>query len=92
MSSATAASAEDWQVIDEELKYNVKGELGSGGYGTVFKGKYVVVESGEEIDVAVKRIDPTRVEKLLEDEILAKVGNHPNVIHFYDAKGKVGMR
>lgn len=37
MSSAKTA---DWEVIDAELKYNKNYKLGSGGYGTVYKGKY----------------------------------------------------
>ena len=87
MSSATtAAAAEKWEVIEEgTLKYNKNGELGRGGFGTVYKGKYVLVEIDKEIDVAVKRIDVERV-KLLEDEILAKVRNHRNVLYFYCAK------
>ena len=91
MSSATtAAAAEKWEVIEEgTLKYNANDELGRGGFGTVYKGKYVLVEIGKEIDVAVKRIDPKNVK--LEDEILAKVGNHRNVLNFYCAKKKRGF-
>ena len=80
------SSTEDWQVIEEgTLKYNKNHQLGRGGFGTVYKGKYVLVEIEKEIDVAVKRIDVERVE-LLEDEILAKVRNHRNVLYFYCAK------
>ena len=80
------SSTEDWQVIEEgTLKYNKNHQLGRGGFGTVYKGKYVLVEIDKEIDVAVKRIDVERV-KLLEDEILAKVRNHRNVLYFYCAK------
>ena len=70
----SAASAE-WEEIDEELKYNKNGKLGSGSYGTVYKGEYVLPNNssrlssllrwfaggGNKIDVAVKRIDPERV-------------------------------
>ena len=81
------SSTEDWQVIEEgTLKYNKNGELGSGGFGTVYKGKYVLVEIDKEIDVAVKKIDKERVKLLVEDEILAKVRNHRNVLYFYCAK------
>lgn len=98
---SAAAAVEDWQVIDEELKLNENDKLGSGGYGTVFRGKYVLPKNrknlfrlfggGNKIEVAVKRIDKERVK--LEDEILAKVsGNHRNVLHFYCAKEKYGWR
>ena len=95
MTSAAAAAAEaDWELIDSELRVNFSEELGSGGYGSVYKGEYVLPSNsstllrlfggGKKIDVAVKRIDPKNVK--LEDEILAKVGNHRNVLHFYCAK------
>ena len=98
---SAAAAVEDWQVIDEELKLNENDKLGSGGYGTVFRGKFVLPKNrkylfrlfggGNKIEVAVKRIDKERVK--LEDEILAKVsGNHRNVLHFYCAKEKYGWR
>ena len=98
---SAAAAVEDWQVIDEELKLNENDKLGSGGYGTVFRGKYVLPKNrknlfrlfggGNKIEVAVKRIDKERVK--LEDEILAKVsGYHRNVLHFYCAKEKYGWR
>ena len=87
--SAADATDEDWEVIDEDLKFNMKAELGSGSFGTVYKGKYVLVGTDKEIDVAVKRIDPERVK--LEDEILAKVGTHRNVLNFYCAKKKRGF-
>ena len=96
---SAAAAVEDWQVIDEELKLNENDKLGSGGYGTVFRGKFVLRSKnllrlfggGKKIDVAVKRIDKERVK--LEGEILAKVsGNHRNVLHFYCAKEKYGWR
>ena len=85
-----SAAAAEWEEIDKELKYNKNNKLGSGSYGTVYKGKFVLVGSGNKIDVAVKRIDPERVK--LDDEILAKVGKHRNVLHFYCAKEKIGMR
>ena len=96
---SAAAAVEDWQVIDEKLKLNENDKLGNGGYGTVFRGKFVLrsknllrlVGGGKKIDVAVKRIDKERVK--LEGEILAKVsGNHRNVLHFYCAKEKYGWR
>ena len=86
-----SAAAAEWEEIDKELKYNKNNKLGSGSYGTVYKGKFVLVGRSNEIDVAVKRIDPERVK--LEDEILAKIKNqHQNVLHFYCAKDKIGMR
>ena len=82
--NAIVPCQEKWEKVDEELKFNKNNELGRGGFGTVYKGKYVLVGTDKEIDVAVKRIDVERVK--LEDEILAKVGNHRNVLHFYCAK------
>ena len=93
---SAAAAVEDWQVIDEELKLNENDKLGSGGYGNVFRGKYVLPKNrknlfrlfggGNKIEVAVKRIDKESVKKLVEDDIHRKVGNRPNVLYFYDAK------
>ena len=90
--NAIVPCQEKWEKVDEELKFNENNELGHGGYGTVYKGKYVLEGSaGNEIDVAVKRIDPKQVK--FEDEILAKIRNqHQNVLHFYCAKDKIGMR
>ena len=91
-------SSEKWEEIDEELKYNENDELGSGGYGSVFIGKFVLRSKNllplfggrKKIDVAVKRIDPKKIQ--LEDEILIKVRNHRNVLNFYCAKDKMGWR
>ena len=102
MTSAAAAAEADWDAIDSELRVNYSEELGSGGYGSVYKGEYVLPSNSSsllrwfggrksKIVVAVKRIDPIRVKKLLEDEILAKVGNHRNVLHFYCAKENRGF-
>ena len=98
--TSAAAVLEDLEVIDSELRVNFSEELGSGGYGSVYKGKYVLPSNSStllrwfggrksKIVVAVKRIDPKNVK--LEDEILAKVGNHRNVLHFYCAKKKRGF-
>ena len=95
---SAAAAVEDWQVIDEELKLNENDKLGSGGYGHVFRGKYVLPSNNSSflrnfggrkiIDVAVKIVDKERVE--FEDEILGRVRNHPNVLNFYCAKERLG--
>ena len=95
---SAAAAVEDWQVIDEKLKLNENDKLGNGGYGTVFRGKFVLRSKNllplfggrKKIDVAVKRIDPKKIQ--LEDEILTKVRNHRNVLNFYCAKDKMGWR
>ena len=98
--TSAAAVLEDWEAIDSELRVNFSEELGRGGYGSVYKGEYVLPSNSStllrwfggrknKIDVAVKRIDPKNVK--LEDEILAKVGNHRNVLNFYCAKKKRGF-
>ena len=96
--ASSAAAAEKWEEIDEELKFNANDELGRGSYGRVFRGKYVLPSNNSSflrnfggrkiIDVAVKIVDKERVE--FEDEILGRVRNHPNVLNFYCAKERLG--
>lgn len=58
--------------------------IGRGRYGIVFYGKYGKEESGEQKDVAVKRVmkeeNPYNT-KLMETEILQM--EHPNVIKLW---------
>ena len=98
--ASSAAAAEKWEEIDEELKFNKNEKLGSGGFGTVYRGKYVLPSNNSSflrnfggrkiIDVAVKIVDKRYVK--FEDEILGRVRNHPNVLNFYCDKERLGLR
>lgn len=69
--------------IDQVLKLDVK--LGSGSYGTVFRGTYKSGESqSETLDVAVKLIPASpKVSTVLQEvELLVAAQGHPNIIGF----------
>ena len=44
--------ASDWKIVGR-LKFSRSGELGSGGYGTVYKGKF----DGKEVAVKMIQLD-----------------------------------
>jgi len=55
-----------------KLLIDLQDQLGEGGEGTIFKGKY------NSNDIAVKRTKSS-----YEEDILAKVDSHPNILRFY---------
>jgi len=63
------------------LSYSRKDRLGTGSFGSVFKGKYR--EPGKpEIDVAIKRIENLDVNEI-ERLVMEKLEPHPNVLQYY---------
>ena len=59
-------------------------ELGSGQFGTVYKGEWVAPEGGEKIEVAVKQLQPGASEedkvKFLQEAAINGQFRHPNVV------------
>ena len=60
--------------------HGVKGLLGSGSYGTVFRGTFEGTK-----DVAIKRLEKARFTGLSMAEILVppQITVHPNVLEFF---------
>jgi hypothetical protein len=69
-----------WLFLHESVSLSISIDrdavLGTGGYGTVFKGKW-----NNKI-VAVKRIELVKCENNIEEEALQKL-DHPNVVKLY---------
>jgi hypothetical protein len=63
------------------LIYSSKHFLGRGSYGSVYKGK-LVQDFGEEIDVAIKRIEKQNVSEF-EKVIMDNIEPHPNILQHH---------
>lgn len=64
------------------LSYSRKDRLGTGSFGSVFKGKYEDPGKSDLIDVAIKRIESLDVNEI-ERVIMEKLEPHPNVLQYY---------
>ena len=62
-----------------KLTFSTEDILGYGAFGTVFRGKL----EGTIDDVAIKRIDKTKVTNDFEIKFLEIVGCHENIVRFY---------
>ncbi len=63
------------------LSYNRKDRLGTGSFGSVFKGKYQEPRK-PDIDVAIKRIESLDVNEI-EKIVMEKLEPHSNVLQYY---------
>lgn len=69
------------------ITYDREKVLGSGGYGTVFEGKW------GEVKVAVKRVELKHLENSSKKgEKCLRNCNHPNVIQLFDSNKNLDFR
>jgi len=61
-----------------QLSFSRNDVLGSGSFGTVYKGKFKGT-----IDVAIKRILREKVTSDVETVVMAEIQSHPNVLRYY---------
>lgn len=72
------------EIIIGKLVYCKEDILGQGGFGFVFKGKLVLPEGDDEVDVAIKRLQTATLSKTFrERELKQKELNHQNVVKLY---------
>lgn len=67
-----------------QLSYRRKDLLGSGSFGTVFRGKlkHASTENKPDIDVAIKRIEEINAREI-ETVVIGNLEPHPNVLQYY---------
>lgn len=67
-----------------KLVYCQEDILAKGGFGFVFKGKFIRSKGDDEVDVAIKRLQTADLSKTFrERELKQKELNHPNVVKLY---------
>ncbi len=64
------------------LSYSREDRLGTGSFGSVFRGKFRENEEKPEIEVAIKRIEQIEG-KEVEKIVMGDIEPHPNVLQYY---------
>ncbi|CAL8116985.1 unnamed protein product [Orchesella dallaii] len=79
-----------FEIQRENLEFDIKDVLGSGAYGTVYKGILKGDFEGQTSPVAIKTVDPSSDKMyftalLSEVKMMCYVGKHENIVNFIGA-------
>lgn len=95
--SSAASTSENLTVAQLEEYCTEENELGRGGYGVVFKGKFTDIKSGQIVDVAIKRVERSKtytyknnrrhgniisLDEEFKNIAAERTGQHDNVLYY----------
>src|SRR5580704_9619501 len=71
-------------IPNQRGKYLIRGELGQGGFGSVYLGLDPSIGRQVAIKVLLSEADPSQLVRFRKEAIAAGGLNHPNIVTIYD--------